>query len=160
MILKGSATNVTSATTLGRATRVRVSATNAGTITIAAASGTFNAQSAVDGTAITITSHGFVTGDEVTYDKNSGTAIAELTDGGQFFVTKVDANTINLSSTLDGSAISLTDGSSENHIITATRTYAGTVAVVQNNVVMIDKKPVDTISCSAAMSCTSIGNQP
>ena len=160
MILKGSATNVTSATTLDRATRVRVSATNAGTITIAAASGTFNAQSAVDGTAITITSHGFVTGDEVTYDKNSGTAIAELTDGGQFFVTKVDANTINLSSTLDGSAISLTDGSSENHIITATRTYAGTVAVVQNHVVMIDKKPGDTISCSAAMSCTSIGNQP
>ena len=30
MILKWSATNVTSATTLGRATRIRVSATNAG----------------------------------------------------------------------------------------------------------------------------------
>ena len=35
MILTGSATNVTSATTLNRATRVRVGATNAGTVTIA-----------------------------------------------------------------------------------------------------------------------------
>ena len=66
MILTGSATNVTSATTLNRATRVRVGATNAGTVTIAAATGTFNAQSAVAGAAITISSHGFVTGDEVT----------------------------------------------------------------------------------------------
>ena len=48
---------------------------------------------------ITISSHGFVTGDEVTYSDGGGTAIAELTDGGQFFVTKVDANTINLSTT-------------------------------------------------------------
>ena len=47
MILTGSATNVTSATTLNRATRFRVSATNAGTVTIAAQVGTFNAQSAV-----------------------------------------------------------------------------------------------------------------
>ena len=35
MILKGSQSAVTSATTLGRATRIRVNATNAGTITIA-----------------------------------------------------------------------------------------------------------------------------
>ena len=34
MILKGSQSAVTSATTLGRATRIRVNATNAGTITI------------------------------------------------------------------------------------------------------------------------------
>ena len=109
MILTGSATNVTSATTLNRATRVRVGATNAGTVTIAAATGTFNAQSAVAGAAITISSHGFVTGDEVTYSDGGGTAIAELTDGGQFFVTRVDANTINLSTTLNGTALTLTD---------------------------------------------------
>ena len=110
MILRGSATNVTSATTLNRATRIRVGATNAGTVTIAKdAVGTFNAQSAVDGAAITISSHGFVTGDEVTYSDGGGTAIAELTDGGQFFVTKVDANTINLSTTLEGTALTLTD---------------------------------------------------
>ena len=160
MILTGSATNVTSATTLNRATRVRVGATNAGTVTIAAATGTFNAQSAVAGAAITISSHGFVTGDEVTYSDGGGTAIAELTDGGQFFVTKVDANTINLSTTLNGTALTLTDGPSENHSITATRSNAGSVVLVQNQVIIIDKKPGDTIACSAAMSCTAVGNQP
>ena len=160
MILTGSATNVTSATTLNRATRFRVSATNAGTVTIAAPVGTFNAQSAVAGAAITISSHGFVTGDEVTYSDGGGTAIAELTDNGQFFVIKVDANTINLTSKLGGTAITLTDGPSENHTITATNTYAGTVVLVQNHVVIIDKKPSDTVACTAAMSCTAVGNQP
>ena len=78
MILKGSATNVTSATTLGRATRIRVSATNAGTVTVAAPVGTFNAAGNVADAAITISSHGFVTNDEVTYSDGGGTAIAEL----------------------------------------------------------------------------------
>ncbi len=160
MILKGSATNVTSATTLGRATRIRVSATNAGTVTVAAPVGTFNAASNVAGAAITISSHGFVTNDEVTYSDGGGTAIAELRDGGKYFVIKVDANTVNLSETLDGNAITLTDGDSENHTITATNTYAGTVVLVQNHVITIDKKPGDTIACGAAMSCTAIGNQP
>ena len=164
MILKGSATNVTSATTLNRATRIRVGATNAGTITIAAALGTFNAQSAVSGAAITISSHGFTTGDEVTYSDGGGTAITELTDGGQFFVRVVDANTVNLATTLqnaqDNVVLTLTDGSSENHTITATNTYAGSVVLIANQVVTLDKKPSDTITCSAAMSCTAIGTQP
>ena len=164
MILKGSATNVTSATTLNRATRIRVGATNAGTVTIAAALGTFNAQSAVDGAAITISSHGFTTGDEVTYSDGGGTAIAELTDGGQFFVRVVDANTINLATGMtnaqNGVVLTLTDGPSENHTITATNTYAGTVALVANQVIILDKKPSDTIACTAAMSCTAVGNQP
>ena len=47
MILRGSATNVTSATTLNRATRIRVGATNWNCNNCAV--GTFNAQSAVDG---------------------------------------------------------------------------------------------------------------
>ena len=135
-------------------------ATNAGTVTVAAPVGTFNAASNVAGAAITISSHGFVTNDEVTYSDGGGTAIAELRDGGKYFVIKVDANTVNLSETLDGSAITLTDGDSENHTITATNTYAGTVVLVQNHVITIDKKPGDTIACGAAMSCTAIGNQP
>ena len=56
--------------------------------------------------------------------------------------------------------ISLTDGPSENHTITGTKTYAGSVVLVQNHVITIDKKPGDTIACGAAMSCTAIGNQP
>ena len=75
-------------------------------------------------------------------------------------MTKVDANTINLSTTLNGTAFTLTDGPSENHSVTATKSYAGSVVLVANQVVIIDKKPGDTIACSAAMSCTPVGNQP
>ena len=137
-----------------------MSATNGGTVTVAAPVGTFNAESAVNGAAITISSHGFVTNDEVTYSDGGGTKITELRDGGKYFVIKVDGNTVNLSETLDGTAISLTDGSSENHTITATNTYAGSVLLVANQVVMIDKKSGDTIVASATMTGTAVGNQP
>jgi|TARA_B100001093_G_C26732275_1_gene972782 hypothetical protein len=164
MILKGSATNVTSATTLNRATRIRVGATNAGTVTIAAVTGTFNAQSAVAGAAITISSHGFTTGDEVIYSDGGGTKIAELTDDGLFFVKVVDANTVNLATTFTNAqnnvVLTLTDGPSENHTITATKTYAGSVVLTAGSVILIDKRPSDTITCSAAMSCTAVGSQP
>ena len=124
MILKGSATNVTSATTLNRATRIRVGATNAGTITIAAALGTFNAQSAVSGAAITISSHGFTTGDEVTYSDGGGTAITELTDGGTFFIKEIATNKLYLSATNGGDKLTLTDGSSEVHSLTGEQATA------------------------------------
>ena len=163
MILTGSASAVTTATDLSRATRIRVGATNAGTVTIAATLGTFNAVSAVAGAAITVSSHGFITGDEVTYA--GADAIPELTSGGIYFVYKSDANTVSLSTTfanaVKGTVITLTDGgTSENHTITATNTFAGTVVLIQNDVIIIDKKPGDTIACGAAMSCTAIGNQP
>ena len=165
MILKGSAANITgTASNFGRATRIRVGATNAGTVTVAAALGTFNAASAVDGVTITISSHGFVTGDEVTYSDGGGTAITELTDGRNYHVINLTANTLSLANTHQnaerGTAISLTDGSSENHTITATNTHAGTVVLVQNDVLIIDKKPSDTIAASGTMTGTSVGNQP
>ena len=163
MILTGSASAVTTATDLSRATRIRVGATNAGTVTIAATLGTFNAVSAVAGAAITVSSHGFITGDEVTYA--GADAISELTSGANYFVYKVGTNTVSLSTTfanaIKGTVITLTDGgTSENHTITATNTFAGTVVLIQNDVIIIDKKPGDTIACGAAMSCTAIGNQP
>ena len=112
--------------------------------------GTFNAQSAVAGAVITISNHGFITGDEVTYSDGGGTAITELTDGRNYFVIKLTANTLSLANGFTdaerGTAISLTDGDSENHTITATNTYAGSVTLVQNNVIIIDKKPSDTIA--------------
>ena len=165
MILKGSATNITgTASNFGRATRIRVGATNAGTVTVAAAVGTFDAQSAVNGAVITITGHGFITGDQVTYSDGGGTAIAELTDGRNYFVIKLNANTLSLANTFNdaerGTAITLSDGSSENHTITATNTHAGTVTLVQNDVIIIDKKSSDTIAASGTMTGTSIGNQP
>lgn len=56
--------------------------------------------------------------------------------------------------------LTLTDGPSENHTITATKTYAGSVVLTAGSVVLIDKRPSDTITCSAAMSCTAVGSQP
>ena len=163
MILKGSATAVTSATDLSRASRIRVAATNAGTVTVAATLGTFNAQSAVAGAAITVTSHGFITGDQVTYV--GADAITELTSGADYYIVYVDANTVNLATTFVnaqiGTVLTLTDGgTSQDHTITAVNTFAGTVVLVANDVILIDKKPGDTIAASAAMSMTAIGNQP
>ena len=163
MILKGSATAVTSATDLSRASRIRVAATNAGTVTVAATLGTFNAQSEVAAAAITVTSHGFITGDQVTYV--GADAITELTSGADYYIVYVNANTVNLATTFvnaqNGAVLTLTDGdTSENHTITAVNTFAGTVVLVANNVILIDKKPGDTIAASAAMSMTAIGNQP
>ena len=100
-------------------------------VTVAApAEKTFNASSAVNsGTdAITISSHPFITGDAVTYADKGGTQISGLTDGGTFFVIKVDANTIKLASTeanaVDGTAIDITAGSSETHGLTGETTTA------------------------------------
>ena len=88
-------------------------------VTVAAPSAkTFNAASAVDGANITIANHGFCKDDAVTYSENSGTAIAELTDGGTLFIVSVDGDDIEVSATKGGSAISMTDGSSENHTLT------------------------------------------
>ena len=75
--LKGNSTDVTAATNLGLAVAIRIRATNAGTVRIAAASGTSN--------------------------------------------------------------------------------HAGQLALVEGEVVTISKQPTDTITCSAAMSCTAIG---
>ena len=46
--LKGNSTNVTSATNLSLAVAVRIRATNAGTVTVAAASGTSNYAGVID----------------------------------------------------------------------------------------------------------------
>ena len=96
------------------------SKTAAPVITVSAPTAkTFNAASAVAGDTITIVNHGLVSDDVVTYSRNSGTAIAELTDGGTFFVVATPtSDTLKLSATLNGTAISMTDGASENHTLT------------------------------------------
>ena len=106
-------------------------------VTIAAPTeDTFNAQSAVStaNDTITLSSHAFNTGDAVTYADKGGTVLANLTDGGTFFIIKVDANTVKLATTLDnandGTAIDLTAGSSENHGLTgATATAVATLGL-------------------------------
>jgi len=38
-----------------------------------------------------------------------------------------------------------------------TSNHAGVLALVANEVIIITKQPTDTITCSAAMSCTPVG---
>ena len=69
---------------------------------------------------ITITSHGWATGDTVIYDRNGNTALTNLTDGSTYYVIYVAANTIKLATTsanaTAGTAIALTaTGGSETH---------------------------------------------
>ena len=49
--------------------------------------------------AITVTAHGFSTGDKVTYSNGGGTSIAGLTSGNDYYVISVDTNTVKLAST-------------------------------------------------------------
>jgi hypothetical protein len=99
--------------------------TSTGAITVAApAAVTFDGATAVDDTTeeITLTAHPFATGDRVTYSDGIGTEIGGLTDGDDYFVIKVDANTIQLAATLAdaiaGDEIDLTDGVGASHTLT------------------------------------------
>ena len=53
---------------------------------------------------LTISGHGFVTGDRLTYDASSGTALAGLTDGTTYFAIRVDDNTVKLATTAANAA--------------------------------------------------------
>ena len=94
-------------------------------VTVAApAEKTFNAQSAVStaNDTITINSHGFATGDQITYSDKGGTTLANLTDNGTLFVIRTSANAFKVATSLSnassGTNIDLTAGSSENHGVT------------------------------------------
>ena len=75
---------------------------------------TFDADDAVNTDVstdtITITGHGFVDGDEVTYvvPAAPATALGGLTDGTNYFIVGATANTIQLAATSGGAAIDLT----------------------------------------------------
>ena len=123
-------TQATASSTISGGRLATVTVTNVGSdyqstpaVTVAApAEQTFNAQSAVStaNDTITITGHLLQTGDQVTYSDKGGTTLANLTDAGAHFVIRVNANTIKLATTaaIDGVAIDLTAGSSENHGLT------------------------------------------
>ena len=75
---------------------------------------TFNAATAVNVTtnSITITGHGYSTGDVVIYYANGGTAVTGITNYGSYYVIVVNSNTIKLATSLTnalaGTAIDLT----------------------------------------------------
>lgn len=85
---------------------------------------TFNGATAVDPTTngITLTAHGLVTGNKVTYSNGGGTTVVGLTDATDYYVIKVDANTVKLATTytlaLAGTAVDITaDGVGAAHTL-------------------------------------------
>lgn len=125
-------------------------AASAGQIAYAAeavvyATTTFNGATAVEvvaaSDAITLTNHGFATGTQVTYNNGGGTSIVGLTNATNYFVIKVDDNTIKLATTapnaVAGTAIAIADGVGAAHTLTVvgvTSTFIsqnGSVAIVE-----------------------------
>ena len=82
---------------------------------------TFNSATAINlaNNTITISSHGYSTGDVVIYNKNGGTIVTGLTDYAVYFVIVVNANTIKLATSAGnailGTAVDLTIVGSGTH---------------------------------------------
>ena len=72
---------------------------------------------------ITITAHGLSTGDEVVYSAGGGTKVVGLQDGATYFVSKIDADKLELASTykqaIDRTILQLADGVGASHTLTA-----------------------------------------
>lgn len=105
---------------------------------------TFNGATAVEvvaaSDAITLTNHKLATGEKVTYDNGSGTSVSGLTSGNDYYVIKVDANTIKLatsaSNAIAGTAIAIADGVGSSHTLTPVVTstvvsHSGATALVK-----------------------------
>jgi hypothetical protein len=71
---------------------------------------------------ISIASHGFATGDKVTYTDGGGTAITGLVDGGTYYVINIDGESLKLASSAVnaglGTQINITGTSGTNHKLT------------------------------------------
>jgi len=76
----------------------------------------FNSASSVGSNQITISSHGYATGDKLVYDANDAEVVGGLVDGTTYFVQTVDSNTIKLAESKSqaqiGATITLADASS------------------------------------------------
>jgi hypothetical protein len=89
---------------------------------------TFNAATGVDDALeqITLTAHGYTTGEAIVYSTGGGTAIGGLTNGATYYAIVVDANTIQVATTkanaLAGTEIDLTDGVGAAHTFTPAST--------------------------------------
>lgn len=83
--------------------------------------------------AITLTGHGLSTGNKVTYADGGGTQVVGLVDTTDYYVIKVDADTIKLATTAAlayaGTAIAISDGVGAAHTLTP----AVTAVFVSNN---------------------------
>ena len=90
---------------------------SAPTLSVATQDALFNAESGVtaNGMITTTAAHGLVVGDRVQYDRNSRTAISELTDEAYYYVVTLGSTTtLQLGATRGGAIIALSDGSDHN----------------------------------------------
>jgi hypothetical protein len=99
---------------------------------------------------ITITSHGYTTGDAVVYDANGNTAITGLDDGRTYYVYVIDANTINLARTyqqaIDRTVQQLTAVGSGTHIFknhAKVKSIASVSSDTENEVYVIVERIID-----------------
>ena len=99
---------------------------------------------------ITITSHGYTTGDAVVYDANGNTAITGLDDGRTYYVYVIDANTINLARTyqqaIDRTVQQLTAVGSGTHILknhAKVKSIASVSSDTENEVYVIVERIID-----------------
>lgn len=106
---------------------------------------TFNAATAVNGSTniLTYVDHGYVTGDAVLYDNNSGTSIGGLTSGQTYYVIGLTVDTLKLATSYENAvastAIPITAGVGSGQTLTQTvvQTYIGlqrtTEQLIQQN---------------------------
>jgi hypothetical protein len=99
---------------------------------------------------ITISSHGYTTGDAVVYDANGNTAITGLDDGRTYYVYVIDANTINLARTyqqaIDRTVQQLTAVGSGTHILknhAKVKSIASVSSDTENEVYVIVERIID-----------------
>ena len=99
---------------------------------------------------ITISSHGYTTGDAVVYDDNGNTAITGLDDGRTYYVYVIDANTINLARTyqqaIDRTVQQLTAVGSGTHIFknhAKVKSIASVSSDTENEVYVIVERIID-----------------
>ena len=101
---------------------------------------------------ITLTGHGYATGDVVTYDANGGTAIAGLADATSYHVIRVDDNTISLATSASnasgGTTIDITG--TGNNTQTFTSESIGTTSTVATSDVTTSTPTVATTAVSTA----------
>lgn len=118
----------------------------------------FNAASAITASGsdalqngtITISSHGYTTGDAVIYDANGNTAITGLDDGRTYYVYVIDANTINLARSyqqaIDRTVQQLTAAGSGTHILknhAKVKSVASVSSDTENEVYVIVERIID-----------------
>ena len=95
---------------------------------------------------INLTSHGFSTGDKVTYTDGGNVAITGLVDGGTYYIIVIDSNTVQLAASVSdanaGTEINITGTSGAGHKLTA-----GTM-LCRTTFPVINKSSTETVAIS------------